>query len=227
MRKLTCYAAATLLTLNGYAQGLVTFSNIGGQLVTNFCTGQPISVGSTFLAALYYADDGITDEALFVQLGGAAAFGPRLGSFSAGLRTAPTPVAGGFGMFQVRAWEADFGMTYEQALVAPPIDDRTALLGKSIILRIDTATPFDKISSLGASGFQGFYVGSPDTCIPEPAPICVFIAITGIWIFARQVRHERARSGPIPPARRIAKLDSIFVATMIAALTISRQGVSQ
>jgi hypothetical protein len=218
MRKLTCYAAATLLTLNACAQGWVNFSNIGGQLVTNFCTGQPIAVGSTFLAALYYADDSISDEALFVQLGGSTAFGPRPGLFSAGSRSAPTPVVGGFGMFQLKAWEADFGMTYEQALNAPPINGRTTLLGKSVIFRVNTAdifSPFDEIPSLGASGFQGFKVGSPETCIPEPAPFSlVVLGLVAAWIL-HQKRHKRARMAPFANARKDALTHAVLAGTLV------------
>jgi hypothetical protein len=97
-------------------------------------------------------------------------------------------------MFQVKVWETAFGTSYEQALVAPPIGGRAALLGKSNIIRVDTEDPSDLTgtpTSLVVSGLQGFYVGNPEVCIPEPSPFSfITIGLVTTWILY-ETRHKR------------------------------------
>jgi hypothetical protein len=76
MKTMFVTAVALVSSLNLLAQGYVSFSNFGGHTVSNYCTDQPVELGTTFRAALYYAADGVTDEALFIQLGTAVPFGP-------------------------------------------------------------------------------------------------------------------------------------------------------
>jgi hypothetical protein len=167
--------ALMLLTLGicvGNAQGIVAFANSSAEPVVDYRTGQPVVTGNTFLAGLYFAQDGITDESQFVQVGPAADFW-QPGVFNGGGRTAPTTVPGGYGMFQVRAWESAFGSSYEEAASAPPQGGRLALIGKSGIFRADTSgsiPPTKPPTTIIAQGFRGFHV----TPVPEPATALLF-----------------------------------------------------
>ena len=69
-------------------------------------------------------------------------------------------------MFQIRVWESVFGSTYEEALAAPPQNDRLALTGRSNLLRVVAACdcfPFPPPTPIDQAGSQGFYV------VPEPS----------------------------------------------------------
>jgi len=125
---------------NVFGQGTVAFLNNSQSLVTSAATGTPLSSGDGIRLALYYADDGITDEASFVQIGLSTGIVIN-GRFNGGTRTVPTPIPGGWAMIQVRAFEAAYGSTYEEAFAAPPQNGRFALTGKSEIMRVNAADP--------------------------------------------------------------------------------------
>jgi hypothetical protein len=74
MKTIFVTMVALLSGLKLFAQGVVNFTNIGGEAVSNFCTLQPLPVGTAFSASLYYAPDGIVDESQFQQVGGAIYF---------------------------------------------------------------------------------------------------------------------------------------------------------
>ncbi len=161
------------------AQGTVQFSNGGGEPVTCCANGSIVNtpVGSTFMAALYWAPDGTTDDGSFIQLGYATGFGPVPGFFNGGTRTAPDI---GYAMIQVRVWPSAFGSSYEQAYGG------TGIFGKSNLIRVNTAgTP----ANLVASGLRGFYAGPALTC-PEPSATC--LALSGILslLFLRRKRQS-------------------------------------
>jgi hypothetical protein len=141
----------------------VLFENDHVSLVGNLCTRGPALAGTTFLAALYYAPDGTADESVFRQIGEATGFGPEPGQFHAGLRTIPeTWLPGRAAMFQIRVWESAFGATYEQALSSPPRHERTALVGKSEIVRVTTLGECRSVvppPTLTQFGLKGFNVG--------------------------------------------------------------------
>lgn len=171
MRTLLILSLLVIEIHNCPAQGTVFFANDGGSLVRDGRTGDPIPTGSSFLAALDHADDGVFDEFRYVQVGQAVQFGPLPGIFAGGDRTVPTPVPGGWGMFQVRVWEASFGATYEESLTAPPREGRFAQVGKSNIIRVDTGDagpgvppPAPKLTQWGLTGFAV-------TPVPEPSSL--------------------------------------------------------
>src|SRR5688572_17953891 len=77
-----------------HGQGRIWFSTTSAAPVANGLTGELVPAGTTFSAGLYYAPDGISEEALFIQIGDSAGFaGP--GVFSDGIRTTPTTTAPG------------------------------------------------------------------------------------------------------------------------------------
>jgi hypothetical protein len=164
-----------------FAQGYVTFSNIGAP-ITNALTGMALPAGTLFRAALYFLPDQVTapTTADFDQRGVVLApfttsFLPG-GIFNAGTRTAPDGnAAGSSGWFQVRAWETAFGTSYEQAQNSVPQGGRFALIGTSNIIKVGPlgggaiATP-----SLVGAGLKGFIFA------PVPEPSVIGLGLLGI-----------------------------------------------
>jgi hypothetical protein len=137
MKRLSLVVVISLLALPAFSQGTIVFQTIGAP-TTNGLTGMPVVAGTTFLAGLYYASDGVTDPDAFIQLGEPAAF-IHSGVVNAGTRTTPSSTApGDYAMCQVRVWESAYGSTYEAALVGLPQNGRRALVGKSSIVRVRT-----------------------------------------------------------------------------------------
>jgi hypothetical protein len=115
-------------------QGTVIFANNPSSGVTNLVTLGPVPAGTTFKAALYCAADGVLDESQFVQIGPAVGFFAP-GLFFGGARTSiPAIPPGGWGMFQVRVFEAAFGATYEEVSCR-------GLVAESSIVRLQTGGP--------------------------------------------------------------------------------------
>lgn len=165
MKKLILALALCLGVAPAFGQGTVAFSNHFPTRITNALTGQPASGTNLFRVALYWAVDGVTNEGSFVQIGANATIGsPGLsaGLFSAGTRTTRTNTPpGGHAMFQVRAWEVAYGTNYEAAVVAPTMNGRRALLGRSNLMRIKTGgtgigAPSQLFGSNANPGLQPF-----------------------------------------------------------------------
>ncbi|SRR6266568_3970610 len=166
------------------SQGTVVFSNGGAPgAITDSLTGRPAEVGTTFSVALYFAQDGIIDPGLLVQIGPTIHINFSPGYFYGGTYTAPTLTPGGFGMFQVRVWETSFGSTFEQALAnTAPQNGRLALAGESGILRVMTSYPFADPplpptplvpfpAVVGASLKDGFVLN----VVPEPGSLLIIL----------------------------------------------------
>lgn len=189
MKKLVIMAAAVFATVNIFAQGVVNFSNIGAtQRVTNSMTGATAAIGSTFLVQLYYAPDASGGaETALMPISPAIGIGPQAGLFSGGFRTAPVTPPGAFAYFQVRAWESAFGTSYEEALAKGAVGGRTSLLGKSNIIRVDTAdptiTPAEGSASLVAAGLAGIVLAP---VIPEPSVIGLGLLGAGALLMLRR-----------------------------------------
>jgi hypothetical protein len=148
-----------------FAQGTVNFLNASSSAVTNALTGARLPTGTTFKVALYYLPDSSTvptlrdfDRAGIILDPSSGFFAPGL--YNGGTRTAPTATPGGFGWFQVRAWETAFGTSYEHALCSPPQNGRTPLIGTSNIIKVDTGDPTTSPPGapglLTAAGLKGF-----------------------------------------------------------------------
>src|SRR5678816_513062 len=100
MKAILITALAFLAHFGLLAQGIVSFSNFPSAPVTNSLTGERVIAGNTFLAALYYGPDDVTDPAQLIQLDGPVGFAFR-GFFTGASRTTPsTTLPGGFAMFQ-------------------------------------------------------------------------------------------------------------------------------
>jgi hypothetical protein len=188
----TLLALILISPISAQSQGRVQLSNFTApNLVTNGLTGRPVPVGTTFKVALYFAPDGVVDEAEFIQLGDSAGFAPEPGYFNGGSREVPGVTGGAYAMFQVRAWEAAFGSTYEEAVSNPnPQGGRRALAGKTGIMRVqpgwDTRPSTPLVGStaepvVGAPLRDGFIL----TVVPEPTPALLgLIGMAGLAAYA-------------------------------------------
>jgi hypothetical protein len=189
-------------SMTALPQGSVRLSNFGGQPVISCIDGTPIPTGSTYQMELMYAPDGTSStdfEAFAVRIGNAGNFGPIPGFFSAGNRTvyAISP-AGGFGLFQVRVWTSAYGNSFADVLAR---GDPNSKVGKSEILRVDTADPtiFEPAASLVTAGLGQIGVNWGDyggaSCVPEPS--AVTIAIIGTVGVSLILRLRRQACSPI------------------------------
>lgn len=190
MKKLAIMAAAIFATVNIFAQGTVNFSNIGGGGITNSLTGARVIVGTTFMVQLYYSPDQANAPAddLLMPLAGVANIGPIAGIYSAGVRTAPVTPPGASAWFQVRAWEAAFGTSYEAALAnSQSVGGRLALVGKSNTFKVNTSDPTlippEAAANLVAAGLQGFLI---TPVVPEPSVIGLGLLGAGALLLLRR-----------------------------------------
>jgi hypothetical protein len=158
----------------GAASGTVSFVNNASTAISNRITMARLPVGTRYRVALYFTwDTGSSNvvpaDSEFVQVGDAVNIGPAAGMFGGGTRTTPVMVPGGFGWFQVRAWEAEVCSTvfatFEAVDHAPPgcMPSR----GVSNKIRADTGdpnvVPAENPASLINWGLRGFYI-TPDWC---------------------------------------------------------------
>ncbi len=165
MKKLIVIAAGVLVSFQVFAQGQITWRVPS---ITNGLTGQPIGTG--FQAQVYYAPDGPDPgDGGFVPLGASVNLLPG-GLMNGGTRTTPdTTAPGASAWFQVRAWEAIFGATYEAAVNQGPLTiggvTRRALAGMSNHAYVQTGNPPTIPVPNLTTVFQPFTV----TVVPEPS----------------------------------------------------------
>src|SRR5258707_14725868 len=122
MQKGLLITVAALMSHQVHGQGTVIFSNGRNSPVGTPCSPNgftPAPAGTTISVALYFAPPDPANPnvqptaAVFPQVG-TSAFLVSPGIYDAGIRTAPVTPPGGFGWFQVKAWESAYGSTYEQ-----------------------------------------------------------------------------------------------------------------
>jgi hypothetical protein len=116
--------------LNGRSQGDVVFDNFGTGPIFNSTCPIPASLG---IQVQLYAS--MTANGTFIGVPGSIVpMGiPADGYFDAGVVRIPASIIGpGAAAFmEVRAWEAAYGATYEEAVAAPDMNGRPALRGIS------------------------------------------------------------------------------------------------
>jgi hypothetical protein len=171
----------------------ISYRTAGG--ITNGLTGELVPRGTRFLVSLYFAQDGAVDEAQFTPLGAPIGIFPVPGYFNRAVRTAPTLVYSGYGMFQVRVWESAFGLTYEDAVANPiPQNGRLALAGRSGTIRVETGDPRSGLEPPGALVGSPTIVGRrledgiPLTVVPEPR--AVWLLSAGILMLGLRARRR-------------------------------------
>jgi len=173
MKKILLTFAGVLLAIGVQAQGTVNFANNAATAISNIVTGARVPAGNTFLAQLYYGAAGLADDSSFQSVTNPAATFTLAGQVLAGTRS--TTLAGGStGSFQIRAWQASLGPTWEVAFPAWQSGAAGPVLGKSGIIQVKTADPFASppgtpTSLITGTGLTGFYL----TPVPEPTVIAL------------------------------------------------------
>lgn len=178
-KRLTLAIVVAGLAAQSYGQGTV---NLVAASITNSVTGALAASGTAFHLALYWLPDSATPPTTAdfngaqhvaittnLTLAGGANIGP--------VRIDAITPSGAFAYFQIRAWEAAFGSSYEQAVVAAPVGGRGALAGTSNIGRIDTADPTTVppgVPPNTAFTLKGF------TLVPVPEPSVIGLGVLGI-----------------------------------------------
>jgi len=182
MKRILLTLAAGFLACSVFGQGGVVINTRGGGVdatVTDNLTGQLVT-GNAYLAQLYYGAPGVAEDAMVAVLdapGGSTAtpawFTPAslpgyiLTSTGGGNRyTDPAVVAPGANTdFQLRAWQASLGATWEEALGNW---DSSTVMGKSGIITVATsANNLDTPKPL--TGLQPFGLDP----VPEPSVIAL------------------------------------------------------
>jgi len=123
---------------NAQTGGQVALNNgNANNRVSNALTGMLVKTNDFIQVLLYVAPDGVTSEGAFVPIPPNTLVGSTSpGSYNGGTRTIQWAPPGTPVMVQVRAFEIAYGSNYEQAVTAPPINGRPALVGKSAIGRV-------------------------------------------------------------------------------------------
>jgi hypothetical protein len=188
MKAIAILGTLLLSAVHLFAQGSVVFSNTGGPPVI-YNNGTRVPVGSSHQAELMYAPDGTSPAdfaTMAVRQGNAANFGPTTGFFSGGGRTVDsiTP-PGGFGLFQVRVWQTAYGTSYQDAI------NHSLLvgIGKSAIIRVDTANPL-----IGEANVGLVSAGLGQIVLETPEPSVVALALIGGGVLLLFARKGAARS---------------------------------
>ncbi len=164
---------------NVAAAGTINFSTAAAGVdapITNASTSALVPAGSSFLAQLYYGPAGTTDESALIsvtnQPSGFIVNGYVINSLP--VETESAVVAGGVnGVFQVRAWDAALGSTYELARSnwlanTPP----GKVLGKSLLITVRTGNPAADPPELPASltNLAGFTLQTNSGVVIPPTP---------------------------------------------------------
>jgi hypothetical protein len=170
---LMAFAVSRALAQNG----TINFANSTTSAVYNAYTGALVKNSDKIHVMLYFAPPGTTDEAAFTALPPSTMVGAggvvTSGRFNGGTRTISNNI-GPTLSFQVRAYETNYGNTYEAALAAGPINGRRALVGKSGIAQIPLGggiIPPRDVSACGGFvvdiGGVGPYVSASDVVMSE------------------------------------------------------------
>lgn len=189
MKKTLLMLASLLLVVSSYGQGLIAFKTFGGGVnapATNALTGLRIPAGATFMAQLYYGAAGAAESSL-ISVSNAPVPFTSVGYVIRGetYYTDPAIVAGGaIGTFQVRAWEAVLGATWDVAYInwlsnTGPYEGK--VLGKSNLTQVKTGDPNSVPPGTPSAliGLTGF------SLVPVPEPgvlaLCALGFVALLW----------------------------------------------
>ena len=183
------FAVAILTALNAYGQGvgIVSFTSVGARddkkiqdQTGAFCSG------TGYRIALYWGAATETDDRNLTQIGASTVFLTTIsaGTYFGGGRTITTPgspVNGPVLAFQVRAWTAADGATYEEAFANP-----AAFAAKTPIFTLKTKDPNNALETVPNLYQAGGYIGFRLTPIPEPSVFALGLLAAGALLMLRR-----------------------------------------
>jgi len=181
MKKAIVLVLSLFAALGAYAQGTVIFQNSAAKLITNAVTSLPALAGAGFNAQLYLATSfttqpGREDWAAYTAGSTVVNLGPAAGRVSAG--TITVPAAGGVpGWFQIRAWEASLGATWDTAYNTWSTGAGGAgVLGYSVPFLHTTGNPtgIPPVAASALTEMPGF------TMVPVPEPSVIALGALGL-----------------------------------------------
>lgn len=185
-KSIIAMVAAVAFAASSYGQGTVAFNNAAGSLVTYGpggpnAGGSSLAVGNQILLGLYWGAAGST-EAQLVQIGGTTTIAPSAGRYSGGQRTTGVATApGATAVFQVRAWSASMGATYEEALTAAGGYRGTSTLFSSTTGGVGSPASPAVPLSLTVPGFSVAFIP-----VPEPSVVALAVLGVGALLFRRR-----------------------------------------
>ena len=145
----------SVFALGAFGQGAYIYvGNSSTSKIANAYTGG--FVRSNIDVLMYIAPGGITDESAFspsfpaVHVGNGGSLSE--GRYAEGNRLMTNFFPGQTLSVQMRAFETNYGSTYEQAFGAGPMNGRRALVGKSAIVQITLAPGYQPAPSTAACG---------------------------------------------------------------------------
>jgi len=171
MKQTIAILTGLLVSVNLFAQGLVTFRNVAGSAVIDGQTGSAAAAG-VYSAGLYWAPVG-TEDPLAFQLAdnlntGATAVTPVLGSFGGGIYSGGTvSIDGATGgtevLLQVRAWSAAYA-SWEATWTDSA---GQGWVGESNVMPVTLAGASDPVPSISTivAGFTTYQVPEPSTVV--------------------------------------------------------------
>jgi hypothetical protein len=185
MKKVLIIASLLVATVGVLAQGSVNFATKTGSGVAGFCTdvspGVNALVGSAYLGQLYAGAtaDSLAPVGTAVAFKNSVATGAGLGWLAGGEvdLASLSPTTGGY--FQVRAWLAASGATYEAALAS------NGVKGVSNVFQLTTlGDPNAKPPGLPVDliGLQAFTV----TGVPEPSTLVLGVLGASLFLLRRR-----------------------------------------
>jgi hypothetical protein len=185
MKKLILIAMMACVSVTTYAQGQINFSNIGGTAQPSLITDTSgTTVSSTFMAALYWAESGVSDPSMFMEVPGSTKSFVGAGFLLGTVVTAPTSAAGADANFQIRAWESAFGASFEEAQAGG------GQWGMGGIIPSPTKDPANTAqtapSLVAAANAAGVPLGFQLQVVPEPSVIALGLLGAGALLVLRR-----------------------------------------
>ena len=137
--------------------GQINLANSLSSIISNSVTVLHVRSADGINILPYFAPAGTTDEALFTPSFPSIRLGsPFMGRYNGGIRTLSEFSAGTTVNVQMRAFETNYGTTYEAAFGAPVQNGRRAMIGKSAIAQITLTAAGETAPTTAACG--GFWV---------------------------------------------------------------------